>query len=353
MGSWSVYCNISKIAITAGRPCVLIPLKNNTRGVGYMRYLPATLPIFGEYDDYGGIENIEKNENTKFIEEHFNCSIEDFCTYFTRGCIRDDEEDFPKKLKKNKELKDWTFMFIDRKVYDFMSTHTTKGFGGKGDLEMGNPTIMKLIGFEYIGENDGPTNESYDPKRFKQEWHLGGKKFFSDGWALCYKQEFVHYVTNNEHGNLSDIVEIPKENLWLADKTMWQLWEHLDDKAAKAQLLYVIGKDRSSLSYDDMGDFIRRMNEKLIAEGEEPINDNELKPKSTTIEDKYVNNFRTFGNLLSDLVTLHRNLYPMSGSFEPHELYLTPQCGELEEHQVFLDEFANINRSYVIEYNEQ
>jgi hypothetical protein len=331
---------------------VLIPLKENTYGIAYQRYLPATLPIFGEYDDYGGIENIEKDENTKLIEEHFNCTIEEFCYYFTRGCVRDDEDDFPKKLKNNKELKDWTFMFIDRKVYDFMSTYTPQGYGGKGDLDMGNPTIMKLIGFEFIGENDGPTNESYDPKRFNQEWHLGGKKFFSDGWALCYKKDFVHYITDNEYGNLSDIVEVPQESLWLNEKAMWQLWEHLDDNTAKQKILYVIGKDRSALSYDKMGEFIRRMNEKLISEGKDPIPESELEPEPKDILDKYVKNFRTFGKLLCDLTTMLHNFHPMSGTFEPHQLYLTPQCGELAHHQVLLDEFANINREYLKEYEE-
>jgi len=352
MGSWSVYCGISQIAITAGRPCVLIPLKkeyNNT----YLPYLPATLPIFGTYDDYGGIEDIEKDENTKLIEEHFDCTIEEFCYYFTRGCIRDDEDDFPKKLKKNKEIKDWTFMFIDRKVYDFMSSYVPEGFGGQGDLDMGNKTIMELIGFEYIGNNDGETNESYDPKRFNQEWHLGGKKFFSDGWALCYKKEFVHYITGSEYGNLSNIVEIPEKALWMCDKAMWQLWEHLDDKTAKQKLLYIIGKDRSALSMDDMDDMIRRMNERLIAEGKDPIPDEDLKPEPKDLVDKYVKNFRIFGKSLCDLVTIRHNLHAMSGAFWPHQLYLTPQCGELKHHQALLDEFANINRVYLKEYEEE
>lgn len=348
MGSWSVYCNISQIAITAGRPCVFLALKkeyNNT----YLPYLPATLPIFGQYDDYGGIENIEEDENTKLIEEHFGCKIYDFCYYFTRGCIRQDESDFPKNLVDNEEIKDWTFMFIDRKVYDFMSTYVPNGYGGKGDLDMGNKTIMELIGFKYVGQNDGPTNESYDPKRFNQEWHLGGEKFFSDGWALCYKKEFVHYIDGSEYGNLSKIVEIPEKARWMKDKAMWQLWEHLDDKTVKEKLLFIIGKDRSALSIDDMDAIIQRINQKRIAEGQEPMDFEDSKPEPKTLADKYTNKFRAFGHLLSNLVTIRHNLHAMSGAFWPHQLYLTPQCGELAHHQVLLDEFANINRNYLKE----
>jgi hypothetical protein len=36
----------------------------------YHRYSPATLPIFGKYNDYGGIEDIVIDDNTKLIEEH-------------------------------------------------------------------------------------------------------------------------------------------------------------------------------------------------------------------------------------------------------------------------------------------
>jgi hypothetical protein len=57
-GSWSVYCGISNISITSGNDCVLLPLKE-TNGE-YHRYSPATLPIFGKYNDYGGIEHCNR-----------------------------------------------------------------------------------------------------------------------------------------------------------------------------------------------------------------------------------------------------------------------------------------------------
>lgn len=81
MGSWSVYCGISQISITDGKKCVLLPLKKTASG-SYLPYMPATLPVFGEYNDYGGMQNIEENENTKFIEEYFNCKISEFCDFF-------------------------------------------------------------------------------------------------------------------------------------------------------------------------------------------------------------------------------------------------------------------------------
>lgn len=81
MGSWSVNCGISNISITSGNDCVLLPLKKNTEYEGYLPYLPATLPIFGTYDDYGGLEDILKDDNTKLIAKHFNITIEKFVQY--------------------------------------------------------------------------------------------------------------------------------------------------------------------------------------------------------------------------------------------------------------------------------
>jgi hypothetical protein len=42
----------------------------------------------------------------------------------------------------------------------------------------------------------------------------------------------------------------------------------------------------------------------------------------------------------------------MSGQFYPHILYLTPQCGEHAAHQKLLEKFAEINKSYVREDEE-
>lgn len=324
MGSWSVYCGISQIAITAGQKCVLLPLKKDIISGAYLPYLPATLPIFGEYDDYGGIENIEEDANTKLIEEHFKCTIDEFCRFFTRGCIRDDEDDFPIKLKKNDELKDWEFMFIDRQVYDFMSTYIQKGYGGRGDLDFGNKSIMELIGFKRVGESKKEDCSQY--KRFNQRWELGGKIFCSDGTWLYCGEESVYHLTGEEYSNLSDFVTIPEDKLWLKEKAMWEMWEILDKDKQAEQLLRIFGLERSYWMMRSFG---------LSNE------------KSNHIVHKYADDIKTFGKGMCELVTIRHNLHPMSGVFTPHQLYLTPQCGEYSQHQVILDKFAEINKTYI------
>lgn len=49
---------------------------NNTLIYSWCYYEPVCLPIFGEYFDYGHIDEIEKNSSTKAIEKHFGCPIE-------------------------------------------------------------------------------------------------------------------------------------------------------------------------------------------------------------------------------------------------------------------------------------
>jgi hypothetical protein len=68
-----------------------------------------------------------------------------------------------------------------------------------------------------------------------------------------------------------------------------------------------------------------------------------------SIAEAYMNNLPTFGDGLAELVTVRHNLNPMSGTFTPYILYLTPQCGEYAEHQKILNKFAEINKARGLE----
>lgn len=343
MGSWSVYCGLSRISITSGNKCVLLPIKKARLGE-YLPYMPACLPIFGEYDDYGGIENIEKNANTELIERYFNCTIEDFCQYFTRGCIRDDEDDFPAHLKQVKELKDWTFMFIDRQVYDFLSTFSTKGHDGKGHLEYGNPKVLELLGFTYNGEN--VENDTYDPERFKHEWEFQGKKFYSDGTWLHYGNESIFNFENEQysHGILGHIT-LPEDKMWIGEKTQYQLWKYMGKKWFMENMMWILGVDRSVASTMEMHEFILKLHPERLGGSDFE----EFLPKGIVTE--YIKNYETFGDTICELATIRHNMHCFSGHFEPHMLYVTPQCGEHELHQIILEKFAQINKSYI--YTEE
>ena len=335
MGSWSVYCGTSNISIVSGQECALLPLKKAKGYDSYLPYLPATLPIFGEYDDYGGLENIKEDENTKLIEEYFGIDILTFTKIFTDWFAYDRKE-MKKEIKKMKnfeEMKDWTFMFIDKKVYDFMSSNPDE----PGHLEFGNKAILNLLGFEYIGENTN--NQTSDPTRYKYEWKFQGKLFHSDGTWLMHGKESIYNLTKS-YSKLSDIVDIPEDKLWLNNKSMVQLWSYLDVKKQKDKLGWII-----DCKHSDSDDFLRKYLEELEEEYSIKNTFKDKAPKN--FAELYIKNIAKFGDGLAELVTYRSNLHCMSGSFTPFVKYLTPQCGEFREHQKLLNKFAEINKSYL------
>lgn len=93
MGCFNVACSVSNVSIGYGDDIAFIFLKakkdyrnrkeNQKLPNTHMfldttvMYEPAFLPIFGKYNDYGGIDHIEKDLNTDFLEKRFGISIED------------------------------------------------------------------------------------------------------------------------------------------------------------------------------------------------------------------------------------------------------------------------------------
>jgi hypothetical protein len=66
MGCWNGSCALTNLPIYSGNEIVLIPLFGDA--VGHLgEYHPVGLPIIGEYDDYGGIENIKNPEIAKVV----------------------------------------------------------------------------------------------------------------------------------------------------------------------------------------------------------------------------------------------------------------------------------------------
>lgn len=122
MGSYNVCCSISGISIDEGVKVAYIPLEvsrfpnkigdgNNILIYKHCFYTPVTLPIFGEYDSSGGVEDIEKNYNTKVIEKYFKRDIKDIISL----------------VKMKKPIS--SGMFIHREVFDFLLTNLVDEWG--------------------------------------------------------------------------------------------------------------------------------------------------------------------------------------------------------------------------------
>jgi len=342
MGSWSVSCGISNIAITRGHNCVLLPLKKN-KGGEYREYQPATLPIFGEYNDYGGIENIIEDDNTKLIEEHFGITIDEFATFLIDGKFtydRDEAKKIKHKLEDNDkfdECNEWRFMWIDRQVYDFMIVNRDEW--NKGHLDFGTEKMLKLLGFEFVRKDN--TLNNYDPKRFNQLWKKGDVEMFSDGTTLLAPgKSYVYHYGKVTESSIETYFDVPKELEYLKEKTSHEAWRLMTKHKALDHLGFILGSRH---------DFSLRRSFTL----ESYIADMENTNVETILYKKYYADLETWGDRIVELVNLHNNLHPMSGDLVPHKLYLTPQCGEFREHQKILEKFAEINKSYCQDYEDE
>jgi len=91
MGCFNVACSVSNLSINHCDRVVYIPLLPNNWGIrnypDHKHHLvgthsgliysncyfnPLTLPIRGQYNDYGGIELVDQDANTVAIEKFFN-----------------------------------------------------------------------------------------------------------------------------------------------------------------------------------------------------------------------------------------------------------------------------------------
>lgn len=84
MGCWKETCMVTQYPITAGDPVVGFILKESDYVSGV--YRPVSLPIFGNYDDYGNIEDIEEDSITTKMYTDANTEI-------TEGAIQLGDDD--------------------------------------------------------------------------------------------------------------------------------------------------------------------------------------------------------------------------------------------------------------------
>jgi hypothetical protein len=342
MGSWSVSCGISKIAITSGNECCIIPIKQN-RGSEMGGYVPTTLPIFGLYNDYGGMEDIVKDENTKLIEEYCGINIEELVEFLVDGehyYNRKEVKHIKEKLIENgkyEELKEWQFMWIDKKVYNLMIKNHDEW--KKGHHDLGTPEMLKLFGFELVEDSE---IKNYDIKRFNKKYKRNNLFVYSDGKTmLSEKNQYIYYIDKGCSSSLATYMEIPQELKYLKEKTNAELWILMSSSEYIEKLIWIFGERY----YDYFDEFRNTLIQSLIKEGKE-IPDS-IKPKPKKINTFYFDSMDTFGDNIVGLLNLTINMRCMSSRFEPHVLYLTPQCEEYEIHQKFLEEFTKINKSYI------
>lgn len=177
MGSFNVACSISNMSINAGDKVAFIPLlpnkyaKHSGNGKECLPwpdsslvyphcYLnPFCLPIFGKYNDYGSVEEIEHDTNTKTVEKYLGITIEQLVKVCTCGRSVTDymSESFqlltPEPIKK--AVEDYSYNFNSA----YLELLGFKRVGPSGQAwydfqEKDFPYLVKLVG-----------NYKYDPNR--------------------------------------------------------------------------------------------------------------------------------------------------------------------------------------------
>lgn len=125
MGHFSYTCKLSGLPITGGDPAVLIVMKmrknlydngeESLRKYGstslvsndgtQLKFQPVWFPIYCNYNDYGGGEDIKKDDNTKALEDYYGITIEQIIEIVTHG-RKDDGYGVPSIFKETPNLPD-------------------------------------------------------------------------------------------------------------------------------------------------------------------------------------------------------------------------------------------------------
>jgi hypothetical protein len=214
MGHWSHTCKLSHLPIINGTKVMLFLLKINENmheyseeslkkhGSTYMctneavmgRFKPFMFPIRGEYDDYGGITNIVKDENTDMLESKFDLTIDEICAIVTSGRKNDgDDERLAKIIKsidknddgdvviyheKYKPLVALSGMWVHGDFYDKLIASYSRD-EVYDNIRIARTPVLKALGFEYVGEDKS------GEKRCKFKFKKGNCIIYSDGgWGI-------------------------------------------------------------------------------------------------------------------------------------------------------------------------
>lgn len=231
MGHFSHNCKLTGLPITGGTPAVLIAMKlrgdlydNSEKslmkyGKTYqcsnegprLKFIPCWYPIKGDYNDYGGMENIIEDDNTKALEEYYGLSIQQIVDVLTSGrkddgyCdslkpIKDDKADDeygkPVYQERYKELLSISGMWVHREVYEKLTSEPTGSYFDK--LDLGTPQLLIALGFEQI--EDDATEKRYN------------LRFEKDGLIVNSDGTWINLGGNRSVYNLKDFAKYCEEH---------------------------------------------------------------------------------------------------------------------------------------------
>jgi len=207
MGSFYSRCLVSNMILTNQKTSVILLVPNISENDDKSMiiadngcqeyYSPFGFPINGEYYDYGHIDNIIEDDNTRMLEEFFNMSISHI---IERVGTR---HDLPKDVKNSDLFKELSITYIRTEVlehlqsgWDKMDLNNPKKYSFESHLS----TLLKNIFSEKSTKDEIEELSSKHPLTDEEKIRLR-QLLFSD--SSSYK-----YIKANSKFNMFDQLEI-------------------------------------------------------------------------------------------------------------------------------------------------
>lgn len=375
MGHFSYTCHLSGVPITDGDKAVLLPLfpkshwsYDNSQeslakyGKGNlcsndgpnMYFDELFFPIFGTYDSYGQLENIEHDDNTKVLEEFFGLTIEQISDVIT-DCRRDEYEkdgqfcDSVKILKKDNEkhmmLLKTSATWYHREVYDKLAVIDSKEYFDK--LDLGTHGILVALGFIFTGED-----KSRD--RYTKVYEKNGFKVYSDGTWLNAKNEELYNLESLKKYCAKNGVDI--DDKLIIGGMYSQLYDYvlpyinnIKEFSKERELIYMLlGNEHKvrSYSYEIFERFISKEIIEEIISKEEKENEN-----LTTFYFKKIkengNNF--LKKNIVDWFNVKQYYYPTGRFLYP--IGTSAQDGDFDKVKILIETTLSVVKEIVKKYN--
>lgn len=242
MGHFSYSCKLSSLPITGGTPATLIVMKHRddlyeysdeklkqygqtnlcSNDITQAKFEVYWFPIHGTYDDYGGLEDIQRDDNVELLEQHYGLSIDEIIAIVTSNRKHDGYDDALKVIKKplsadydpnddygNPQYEE---RYLDLLKLSGMWVHGEfyKQLTDKCDLDLyngidlGTPELLVHLGFTEI-DND-PNEDRYN-RRFEKDGLIVNS---DDNWLSCsvYTLPDFKKYCNNHGVELNNIDEL-------------------------------------------------------------------------------------------------------------------------------------------------
>jgi hypothetical protein len=260
MGDFNVSCGVSMMSIGGGDRCAFIPLTKTKHsddihaGAYYVsndgpigRFHPIALPIFGDYNSYGTLENITEDCNTKAIEKFYGCSVLDFVQHMCSSHHSD--------IKNNDKVPKQPFgMFVKREVYDALAKKPMGEWGEKEtcfkDVDLCS-FVLRYLGFVEDTSVERNTKERYN-RPFKHEkipnmivWSDGTRNRFQVGDDtkmhpyIFHPDDLLKFLVDNKMYVMQDKFDALKKlrpgELWY-DKDCEKLLKRIESDKAMATM---------------------------------------------------------------------------------------------------------------------